>query len=192
MWDRVKVVTKPAGDVLTLAELKTWLRVDVTTDDDLLARLLKGAAARIDGPDGIGYAMLSQTWRLTLDAFPHTIQLPGAPVKSVTSITYIDSDGTEQTLAAEDYRVDVGTDPARIEPAYGKSWPSTRHVIGAVKVDYVLGEADAADVPADLIDAVCLLVGHRYEHREAAGENMSELPLGVEWLLKDYRRGAVA
>lgn len=194
MWDRVKVIAKPTGDIISLAALKLRLRIDGDDEDDLLMSYLRGAVARIDGPDGIGYAMLEQTWRLTLDAFPHTITLPGAPIKRVAKISYLDASGVEQVLDAADYRVVVDMEPARVMPATGKFWPATLHAVGAVKIDYVLGEADAAAVPADLVDAVCLLVGHRYENREAVsvGNTVTEFPLGVEWLLKDYRRGAVA
>lgn len=192
MWDRVKVIAKPTGDIISLAALKLRLRIDGDDEDDLLMSYLRGAVARIDGPDGIGYAMLEQTWRLTLDAFPHTITLPGAPIKRVAKISYLDASGVEQVLDAADYRVVADMEPARVMPATGKVWPATLHAVGAVKIDYVLGEAEAANVPADLVDAACLLVGHRYQNREAVGDNMSELPLSVEWLLKEYRRGAVA
>lgn len=194
MWDRVSVVTKPAADIITVADLKARLRIDGTAEDALLASLLAGAVARIDGPQGLGVAMMEQTWRLTLDCFPATIRLPGAPIKSVSTITYMDTDGVEQTLDAADYRADFGREPVRVEPAYGSAWPATRDVVGAVKIDYLLGEANAAEVPQDLIDAACLLVGHRYAHREGVlvGDSASELPLAVEWILNQHRRGAVA
>ncbi|NMG39891.1 hypothetical protein GRZ55_11615 [Chelativorans sp. ZYF759] len=193
MWNGVSIVQKPTGELLTLAKLKSRLRVDHDDDDDLLTDLLKGAIARIDGPNGIGFAMMEQAWRKSMDAFPHTIILPGAPIKSVTSITYVDPAGEQQTLDHDAYRVDVDCEPVRIVPAVGKFWPATHHVIGAVKVNYVLGEVDAANVAPDLIDAVCLLVGHRYENREAVnvGNIVSEFPLGFEAIVAEHRRGKV-
>lgn len=192
-WDRVRVITKPADEPITVAAVKERLRIDEDADDDLLAAYLRGCVARIDGPSGIGYAMMTQSWRLTLDAFPHTICLPGAPIKSVDAIKYIDTDGAEQTMDAADYRADLDGDPVRIEPAFGKSWPSIRHVIGAVKIEYTLGEDDATDVAPDLIDAVTLLVGHRYANREAVvvGVTATVLPMAVEAIVSEYRRGVV-
>lgn len=194
MWHGVTVKTKPVGSVITVEKLKARLRVDHADEDVLLADLLKGAVARIDGPSGIGFAMMGQTWRKSLDCFPYcTILLPGAPVKSIAAVTYLDVNGDEQTVDPADYRLDVDAEPARLEPAFGKSWPASRFVKGAVKIDYVLGENDAADVPADLIDAVCLLVAHRYENREAVAEGaMSAVPLGFESIVREYQRGAVA
>lgn len=192
-WRGVSVKTKPTGELITLASLKQRLRIDFDDDDALLGNLLKGAIARVDGPNGIGVALMEQTWRKSLDHFPAAILLPGAPIKNVTSISYIDSDGAAQTMDAADYRVDILAEPVRIEPAFGKSWPAARHVVGAVTVEYLLGETDVANVPEDLIDAVCLLVGHRYEHREAvAMGDMASIPLGFETIVNEHRRGSVA
>lgn len=193
MWSGVSVSAKPSGELITVAKLKSRLRIDVADDDDLLSDLLEGAIARIDGPNGIGVAMIKQTWRKSMDCFPCTILLPGAPVKAIASIKYIDVDGVEQTVVPADYRADFDSEPVRVEPSFGKSWPATRDVIGAVKVEYELGEDNAADVHRDLIDAVCLIVGHRYANREAASESQSHaIPLGVEWILDQHRRGVVA
>jgi len=196
-WNRVTVVTKPSVLPVTLDQVKDRLRIDTDADDALLIGLIKGAIARIDGPAGIGYALMEQTWRLSLDEFPGnyngTIVLPGAPVKSVTSVNYVDSAGANQTVATADWRLDIRTEPVRLEPEYGTAWPGTRDINGAVWVDYVLGEANAEDVPDDLTDAICLLVGHRYENREVGvtGTIFTKLPLGAEWIMQEYRRNVV-
>ncbi|WEX07375.1 head-tail connector protein [Chelativorans sp. AA-79] len=193
MWHGVTVVEKPTGELIPLAMLKQRLRIDVPDDDQLLPELLKGAVARIDGPNGIGVAMMQQTWRKTMDCFPCKILLPGAPITQVISIKYIDDSGAEQTLPPSAYRANVDVEPAVVEPAFGGSWPSVRNITGALKVDYQLGVTDAADVPADLIDAVCLLVAHRYENREAVADGgLAELPLGVTAILNEHSRSHVA
>ncbi len=194
MWHGVAVIQKPGLLPVDLQEVKHRLRIDAPDDDSLLTKLIKGAVARIDGPGGIGYAMMQQTWRKSFDCFPSTIYLPGAPVKSVVAIKYLDSDGIEQTLDPTDYRVDVLSEPVRVVPAYGLSWPTVRDVIGSVYVDYLLGEESDSAVEPDLIDAVCLLVGHRYENREAAvvGVSAGELPLSFNDIIRDHRRCAVA
>ena len=194
MWSGVTVVTKPGSDPISTTDMKSRLRVDYADDDTLIGSLISGAVAMIDGPEGIGVGMMEQTWRKTMDCFPSLIMLPGWPIKSVTSVKYLDVDGVEQTVSASDYRVVVAVEPVRLVPAYGKSWPPARNVIGAVWVDYVVGESSAGDVPADLIDAISLIVGHRYENREAVmvGAQPFEVPLGLDGLLSRYRRGQVA
>lgn len=193
MWHGVSVLTRPTADMVSLDALKRWLTVEHDEDDDLLSRMLRGAIARIDGPQGIGVAMMRQTWRKSLDGFAYCILLPGAPVKGIDKITYLDPAGVEKTLPAEAYRLDVDSEPARLTCATGKSWPATASVTGAVKVDYILGADEPDDVPGDLIDAVSLIVAHRYQHREAVSDQRHEtLPLGVDWILSEHARCRVS
>ncbi|BCH32633.1 hypothetical protein MesoLjLc_45630 [Mesorhizobium sp. L-8-10] len=193
MWHGVSVVAKPTAELVTLAKLKARLVVDHDDDNDLLGDLLKAAIARVDGPFGIGYALMEQTWRKTMDCFPRCILLPGAPIKSVTSITYVDDAGMTQTLDPASYRAVTTVEPASIEPAYGTSWPSTRDVTGAVTVEYKIGETDPTNVPPDLVTAVCMIVAHWYGVRGAvAAGDLKEVPMGAQWILDEHARGRVA
>jgi len=107
-----------------------------TTGDPLLNILIQ--AARQHAETTLRRYIVTQTLDLHLDAFPcWTIKLP--PLQSVASITYVDSDGVEQTLAADQYLVDTTTEPARITPAYGLVWPVTQWRANAVKVRFVAG-----------------------------------------------------
>jgi uncharacterized phiE125 gp8 family phage protein len=51
-------------------------------------------------------------------------------------------------------------------------------------VDYTAGYGDAADVPADLRQAVLTLVAYWYEHRDS----VTTAPVGFERLIAGYRR----
>lgn len=192
MWRGLQVVTKPSKRPLDIAFLKKHARVDDDDSDQQLLKYIESAIAEIDGPHGIGFALMTQTWRKTMDSFPCTILLPGAPVKSITSVKYIDIDGVEQAVNASDYRVDLSREPVPISPAFNLSWPGTQDVTGAVWVDYVLGESTADAVPADLIVALSMLAASRYEFRELhADSRIGELPRGVADTLQRYRRNLV-
>jgi uncharacterized phiE125 gp8 family phage protein len=189
MWDGVSVLTRPTAELVTLDTLKRWLSIDHSDDDELLGQMLRGAIARIDGPQGIGYAMMRQTWRKSKDFFTACILLPGAPVKDIVAISYINPNGQQETLPEDSYHLDADSEPARVTPAIGRAWPATARLNGAIKIDYGLGEADAKEVAADLIDAVAMIVAHRYHNREAASsDNLEVLPLGVEWILNEHAR----
>lgn len=194
MWRGVTVLTKPASRPVTTATAKAWSRIEHAYDDTIIETMIDAAVAAIDGPSGVGVAMMQQTWRKTLDAFPTEILLPGWPIKSVSTITYIDPDGAEQTInGSTGALVDLGSEPVRVRPLYGQSWPATRAQIGAVKVDYLVGEASSADIDRALISAVLMLTAYRYERREAvAAETLGEIPLGVSDILNQYRRSYVA
>lgn len=193
MWDRVRVTVPPVGQPVALADLKMALRVDHDDEDVELARLIGAAVAQIDGPDGIGVAMMAQTWRLVLDGWPASgvIDLPGWPVGAVTEIAYDPADGSAAVLDPGAYRVVSGMDPVLVERVAGQAWPVLRSGSGSVRVTYTLGAALAADVPADLVQAVMHIAGHYYRHREAVvtGTIANVLPMSAASILARYRRG---
>jgi uncharacterized phiE125 gp8 family phage protein len=196
MWSGVQVTTPPAPASLPIEidVMKLRLRCDEDEENTMITDMIRQAVDRIDGPDGIGVAMMTQTWTRTLDAFSAEIRLPGAPIQSVAEIRYMDSAGDWQTLAAATYRLCKSTHPWIVVPAPGAQFPTTLRGRAVVEIDYVLGNALAADVPADLVAAVTLLVGHYFENREAVvtGSTATELPLGVERILARHARiGAV-
>ena len=102
----------------------------------------------------------------------------------MTTLEYIDTAGETQTLDSANYDVDTDAEPARIKPAYGLSWPSTRDVIQAVILTYKAGYASADDVPEDIKHAIKLLVGHWYVHRESVSSlTLKEMPQAAKSLL---------
>ena len=201
-WNRLHRVTAPAGAPVTLEEAKGHLRIDGTAEDSLIERAIDAAAAYIDGPRGIGHALVEQQWDLRLDGFPWgRIVLPLNPVQSVDEITYTDTAGATQTLDAARYIASTAREPATIEPAWNENWPSTRLIADAVKVRVTVGYKPGAgsppdygaNIPSDLKAAVLWLVAHIYENRMPTSTNGAEaLPFSVESILARYRAGAVA
>lgn len=189
MWDRLVLVTAPAAEPVTVAEVKSHLSIEHTDWDTMIGGWIAAARQQIDGPDGIGIAMVTQTWRLTLDAFPACpLKMPLAPCQSITSIKYTDPDGTEVTVAAEDYVLVTDARPAILHPAYGVAWPSPRRVPGAVRITFVAGYGVAAAVPQDLKNAVLFMAAQNVVDREGTGEP----PALARATLARYRQSWVA
>lgn len=189
----LKLITAPTQEPITLGETKDHLRVDSADDDALISVLITAARQHIDGRDGwLGRALMTQTWDYALYSFPTTdcLELPLAPVQSITSITYTDTDGASQTFASGNYALGADLDwSPRVNLGYDKSWPSTRSIPDAVTVRFVAGYASAADVPAPIKAAMLMIVGHLYEHRESVvDKQLSEVPRSVDSLLMPYRR----
>jgi uncharacterized phiE125 gp8 family phage protein len=188
MWRGVVVAQRPSALPISLEKIKARLAIDHNDHDDMIGDLIKGAVALIDGPSGIGIALMRQSWRKSMDYLGNCITLPGWPIKAISSVTYLDENGTQQTLSPLLYQVDLDQEPVRILPAWNASWPNSRKIQGSVKVTYALGEESPTDIPADLIDAVAMLVAYRYERREAAGDAATEIPFGVSSILTEHRR----
>lgn len=193
----LKLITGPGIEPVSLPEAKLHLRVD--GDDDDTAIMSQLMAARRWAEQAAWRAFITQTWELTMDAFPGTdrIELPRPPLQSVTSVKYTIDAGTEYTYASSNYIVDTDNEPGRIVLKSTSSWPSdSLYPVNGVRIRFVAGYGDdAEDVPEHFRQAVLLLLGHWYENREqvvVSGAVPKELPLGVEALLmidqyRDFR-----
>ena len=180
---RFTVTTAPSVEPVSLAEAKEHLRVIHDDDDAYIELLITAARAYVE--EHSARALCTQTITLKLPRFPARIELPRPPLASVTSITYVDGDGTTQTLSSSNYRVSTSGEPGFIDPAYNISWPTTRDIADAVTVVYVAGYGAAAAVPSLVKQAIKLMVAHLYETREPVnvGNIVTEIPRAMQSLL---------
>jgi uncharacterized phiE125 gp8 family phage protein len=195
-WELTRAPGAPAiAPVLSLEEARLHLRVDAAggshPDDTLIQAYVQAATDELDGGDGwLGRALCTQQWLLTLDSFPAgAIKLPLPPLQTVDSIGYVSLDGAAQTLSPSAYRVLDWSDPARVEPVYGTSWPATRGQADAVSITFTCGFGDPADVPELIRNYIRLRVGQSYENRElvAMGVTIAEIPF-LRDSLENFRR----
>lgn len=181
--------TAPTEEPVGISAVKRHLKCDdtVTEDDDLIFALTK--AAREASEAITNRALVKQTWTMKMDCLPCEIRVPKPPLRAVNSIKYLDTDGNQQTLASTEYLVDKDSEPGRIVPAYGKSWPSTRYQPNAIEVEIEVGYENAAKVPFSIKAAMLTLVGHLYEHRESVNISNIVTPVdqSFEYLLYPYR-----
>jgi len=181
------VVVPPAVEPVSLTEAKAHLHYDAADQDARIAALI--TAARESCEVETNRAFMTKTNCLVLDFFPGcrgTIYLPSPPLQSVLSIAYTDTAGNPQTLAEAAYQVDALSEPGRLAPARGCVWPETDpDTLGAVLISYQAGWTDAASVPAEIKQAILLLVGHWFEQLTPVitGTTQSELPFTVKMLL---------
>ena len=142
----LRKLTDATVEPVTLAEAKAHLNIQTADHDAYLPSLITAARTAAEGK--LNRSLIDTSWELTLDAFPSAIPLRMAPVISVASVKYIDTAGTQQTLAAPSYLVDDRSEPGWIVPAYGYQWPTVRDQINAVTVVYHAGYgSDATKVP---------------------------------------------
>lgn len=179
----------PTTEPLTLSEAKAHLRVDHPSEDTLIAALVQAAREYVEA--FTHRALITQTWKLTIERFPSGdyIELPKAPLISVGSVQYIDTAGAQQTLATSVYDADTTCTPGVVRLKYDQSWPSTRDVWNAVEITFDAGYGAASAVPEPIKSAIRLLVGHLYANREStvSGTINSEVRYAHEALLMPYR-----
>ena len=140
-------------------------------------------------------ALVNQTRTLVTHAFPASSSFNVgivSPLVSVTSISYLDTAGTSQTLATTVYKVDTGRRPGVVWLKSGQTWPSTYDEANSVTVVYVAGHGAAvATVPEAAKQAIYLLVRYRLDNPEAFRVGFTEKAglYGYEHCINQLRPG---
>lgn len=149
------LITPPATEPVTVEEARVACRL---TADDLepMSELPRHiAAARQMAEQQTGQRLVSQTWKLTLDAFPDdgAITLDQVPARAITLVQYTNSAGVLTTVDSGAYRLDTRGTRGVLRPAYGSAWPtdvrSDDEAGGVVFVTYTAGlAASSSDLDA--------------------------------------------
>lgn len=164
----IRILTVPAVEPVSLADIKRHLNIDHTEEDLTLTTTIVVARATVERLTG--RLLISQTWAVTLDEVPPggLVSLPLCPVASVESVTVFDAAGAGTVWPASGYLVDTASEPARL--LFTGARPVPGRAIGGIEIRLTAGYGpEASDVPADLVQAVRLLTAHWYESRGDAG-----------------------
>lgn len=185
------LVTAPQSEAVPLELLRRHLRLDTTDSDDVLLMYLESATSHTEGL--LRRALLTQTWDLSYERFGAYLELGPGPVQSVTHIQYRDGEHVTRTLDASNYRASLTRSPAVIGLTDSGTWPTTDTEPTPITVRVVAGYGDtAAAIPAPIRQAIMLLTGHLYEHREATEAGaLQEVPMAYRSLVMPYQVAAV-
>lgn len=185
------LIDAPSAEPVSLANVRAQLgitEVDATLDANLTRRI---TSARAWAENFTERAFINQTWELVLDCFPgNVIELARGKLQSITSIKYLDTNGVQQTLDSSKYVLDTDSEPGRVYPAYGESWPSTQSIENSVRIRFVVGYGtDGSAVPNPIKEAVLIAIGHwtNYQASDEYGVTMTRVPFAAEALLQPYR-----
>ena len=177
----------PAQEPVSLAEAKAFLRVDDGAEDALIATLIGAARLHVEGVTG--RALLAQSWRVVLDDWPGNgqVKLPVTPFRSVTQIIAYDADGAGHEVPLAQFL----SEPDRLVlPRTVAGMPLLRERQG-IEIDYVAGfGSEPEEVPADIRQALLVLVAYWFEHRDAvivAGSG-AVVPSGFDRLVASHKR----
>jgi uncharacterized phiE125 gp8 family phage protein len=206
----LELVTGPATEPVTVAEAKLHGRIEHSADDTLIEGFITGARQLVERLTN--RALITQTWKLTLDAWPgeqkdewfdgmrempitategELIEVRKAPFLAITSVVTLDESDASTTYASSNYYVtkrNAGTIGVLVKKT-GSVWPSiVSRAYGAIVITFTAGYgAGASDVPIALRQAIKDIVLHWYENREAASEvNLQEPPMKTRSILQQY------
>lgn len=188
MWGPIVVTVAPAGEPVALADTKAHLRVDGTDDDALIGTQIAAARAHVEAMTGT--RLYTQTVTFKTDRWSDLLDLPTAPVQSITSVGYVDTAGDAQTLAGTVYaaRID-GLEPSLVLK-FGQSFPPIQDR-SQITVTAVVGYGDGTGQPPAIVHAIKLIVGDMYAQRETVSDGSAvSVPVvaGVDALLCNHRK----
>lgn len=183
----LRLVEPPTEDVISLDQARRNCSIDGDDHDEMLVELIQQARNYCEEQTDV--CLLTATWQMTFDAFPcgaKPLELPRWPAQSIESVTYDDSAGEEQTIAAGDLKLridDLGR--GRLAMAGWLNWPTTQDTPDAVRIQFKAGWLTPEAVPAVWTRAQLMLVAWWFEQREAGvlGTIASKAPIGVDDLL---------
>ena len=168
----------PTGTIIPLATAKQHLVVEHSADDDLITIYLNQAASWAASYTGLNIG--SQEWTVYADNWCGILSLPFSPLDSVV-VQYIDENGDQQTLAADQYYLDNKQYPATLPPRPAVEWPLLGEGPNVVTVICQTGGGTVAPAVAA---AVQLLTAHLYEQlSESSPLNVRKIPHGVTTFL---------
>jgi uncharacterized phiE125 gp8 family phage protein len=173
---------QPTGtDIVSLADMKEFLRVDHSDEDTTITAIIDAATQSIQ--DYTGRHFKATTWLYQME-FMRNVDIPYS-VNTVTGISYYNTAGNTTSLTNNtDYY-------------YGKE-------NGVLKVKYIEIPSDIIDermdavnivgttvneINAPLTHAIKMLAAHYYENRRAVvvGTITAVIPLGIKAIINPYR-----
>lgn len=163
-----RFVTQPQQEAVSVEEIKAYLGLADAGQDILLASIVK--AAREMAERQSGRVFVNRSLEAVFECFDREFLLPGSPLVNVTSITYINEDGTEVTVDPAEYTVDTVSLVGRI---VFRDWQyyCPAQIAAPVCVRYVAGFGDtAASVPENIKLAIKQVAADAFEHRESQSE----------------------
>lgn len=190
-FPRLKRVSPPTVEPVSLAEAKAWLRYDDSDQDTLINSLIATATAWLDGWDGIlGRCLIEQQWRFMPAALPSCgrLRLPFPDCSAVTIEAAESESGPFATVAG----LTVG-EPWNCGGGAEVTLDGLGNVSAALKVfrvSFKTGFGPAVtDVPASLREAIKVKVADGFRFRESAvqgASNALQVAADLKGLIQPY------
>ena len=172
-------------DVLTVAEIKAFARIDQATENDILIALRDSAARWIE--DHCNTSIGDRNALAYLDHF-HTATIPRGPVNSISQVEYLNNANEWTVLSTNSYWYDIESERARITfddlpDVYDDAYHRVR-----ITLNYGYPENQ---VPKPLVQALRMLTLSFYENRQEGITHgrVEQMPFGVYALTNPYRIG---
>lgn len=169
-----------AEPLVSMSEAQAYVRIETGEEEAVLAGLIRSASSLCEA--FLGHAVIARHFAEELRPSGAWERLSCSPVRSITSVEAIGTDGTLSTLQSGAFAVDIDVK--------GDGWVRVSGPNARVRVSGVAGIAETAnDVPEPIRQGVLRLIAHLFASRDGCG---GEPPAAVTALWRPYRRMRLA
>jgi len=178
--------TPSSTALVTATEVRDQLRMTDTLDDSDLIDMAAEAVLECEMRLG-DRSLLNSSCIDYFDCFEDEMELHWSPASVITGVTYVDSNGTTQTLANTVYELGTKNGMGILRLKYDQTWPTARSHEDVIAVSYTAGYGSApSSVPINLKRWVKARAAWLFENRD--GE---EFPFRLDALLSPQATGRV-
>jgi uncharacterized phiE125 gp8 family phage protein len=178
-----------SGMVVSLSEIKKHVAIDVseTYYDTMLTSMEAAAVGYIESKSRLTLlrrsGVIVYVNELPTDTDP--LYIPIWPVNSLTSLSYVDTNGTSQSLTVQ---AELLSPPAALYPEVDEVWPDVQE--DNRRAVTITINAGFVTVPEMVIHAIKMLVGHWFRNRETVlvGSISKELEKATDALMVQFRK----
>ncbi|HKP35124.1 MAG TPA: hypothetical protein VJT70_10150 [Sphingomicrobium sp.] len=168
----------PAQPIITMSEAQAYVRIETGEEEALLAGLIRTSSGLCEA--FINQVVIARDFEVDVPASSAWERLPLTPIRSMTGVSAVDSNGVATALASSDFNFDIDFN--------GDGWVRVAQP-GSVSRLRVIGRAGMADdengVPEPIRQGVLRLIAHLFTSRDGAD---GEPPAAVTALWRPYRR----
>lgn len=167
----LELISAPAIEPVTFQQVLDHMRInpfDEAIDEASIAYIdTLISAVRADTEDFLNRALITQTWKFLMDAWPEVnyIELPKPPLQSVSAVVVV----TDDPIPTVTYFTDTVSKRGKIILTAGTSWPSvTLSPMNPIQIEFICGYGSLAEnIPPRIIQAILIGVADLYENRES-------------------------
>lgn len=177
-----KQIAKETDPIITLAEVKAFLKVDHTLDDALINSLI--AVTTEFAENYMHRDLLTTTYENYRDTFYEDLTLRRGGYQSLEKIEYL-SDGSFVLLPSTEYIVSKGEIFGTICEIAA---PNTDNVCNSIKITFKAGFGNTeANVPEDIKLAMKMHIAFLYTNRGDCSNVKNGLPIASVLIYKNYK-----
>ena len=193
---RLSLVTAPLIFPVTLQEVKDFLRITSTDEDNLLNNYI--AVATGNAESYTRRAFITQTWQMFMDQYPcqdkdmwwdgvkqlpistlvesNGFYIPKPPLQSVTHFKTYDDNDVASIFSTSSYQVSVYSgdyaENGRITLRDSGTYPEYTRNADGIEIEFICGYGDNADdVPWQIKQGILQEISYMYQHREECGSD---------------------